>query len=573
MLPEIATLWIGDRLSWLEQLCLKSFADAGHHTTLYSYAPIENIPDGVHAADAAEIFPGDPLLTHVGTGSPAIHADMWRLHLLNKTDKIWVDADMYCYRPFDFARKSVFGWEKEGLVCNAVLGLPKTSKALKGMLAFFADPYAIAPWLAPWQQAELRAAQEADKPVHMTQQNWGFTGPAAVTWFLQETGEIKHAEPQTAFYPISFKDRNKMILSRFDIEERLSPETRGVHFWARRMKPRLEEKENNRPRTGSFMHGLLLKHDIDPGQALIPQKKKPPVAAPAPDVTYETPADLLLSRLNTLRLTRVVDVGANPLTPPPYHDLLQRRGCEVWGFEPQPEAFAELQDTKSDLERYFPYAVGDGSKETLNIYRSSGLTSTYAPYEGAFAYMNRSRRNMERLEEVPLQTRRLNDDPEIGAFDVLKIDIQGGEVKVFQGGDQKLTQTMVVIPEVRFYQLYDDEPMIGGIDTELRRQGFQLHKITYPKGMVVPNSQIDRLKRDRHRNQVIDADAIYIRDPGGWESWSNEQLKHLAISAATIFESHDLALFCLDKLVGRKAIPADMPEAYVDCLPPELTKT
>ena len=76
-----------------------------------------------------------------------------------------------------------------------------------------------------------------------------------------------------------------------------------------------------------------------------------------------------------------------------------------------------------------------------------------------------------------------------------------------------------------------------------------------------------------HRNQVIDADAIYIRDPGGWESWSNEQLKHMAISAATIFESHDLALFCLDKLVVRKAIPADMPEAYVDCLPPELTKT
>ena len=36
-----------------------------------------------------------------------------------------------------------------------------------------------------------------------------------------------------------------------------------------------------------------------------------------------------------------------------------------------------------------------------------------------------------------------------------------------------------------------------------------------------------------HRNQVIDADAIYIRDPGGWESWSNEQLKHMAISAAT----------------------------------------
>ena len=27
-LPEIASLWIGGQLSWLEQLCLKSFAPA-----------------------------------------------------------------------------------------------------------------------------------------------------------------------------------------------------------------------------------------------------------------------------------------------------------------------------------------------------------------------------------------------------------------------------------------------------------------------------------------------------------------------------------------------------------------
>ena len=43
-LPEIASLWIGGKLSWLEQLCLKSFADQGHHITLYSYEPIPNVP-------------------------------------------------------------------------------------------------------------------------------------------------------------------------------------------------------------------------------------------------------------------------------------------------------------------------------------------------------------------------------------------------------------------------------------------------------------------------------------------------------------------------------------------------
>ncbi|MCF6232605.1 MAG: hypothetical protein L3J36_05835 [Rhodobacteraceae bacterium] len=271
-LPEIASLWIGGQLSWLEQLCLKSFADAGHHITLYSYAPITNIPEGVHAGDASDIFPGEPMYKHARTGSPAIHADIWRLQLLKKTSKIWVDADIYCYRPFDYKSRFVFGWEKPGLVCNAVLGLPKTSKTLKALLQFFQDEYAIGPWLNDDLQAELRREKDAGTPVHMTQQNWGFTGPAAVTHFLQQTGEIEHAQPVEAFYPISFKDRNQLIISRFKPEENLSDATRGVHFWARRMKPRLEEKENNTPRRGSFMDKLLDKHGVNPGAAPIPAK-------------------------------------------------------------------------------------------------------------------------------------------------------------------------------------------------------------------------------------------------------------------------------------------------------------
>ncbi|AVO37729.1 hypothetical protein [Pukyongiella litopenaei] len=276
-LPDIASLWIGGRLSWLEQLCLKSFADAGHHITLYSYEPIDNLPLGVHPGDAAEIFPAKPMLRHARTGSPAIHADMWRLHLLKKTDKIWVDADMFCHRPFDFSNPFVFGWEKPGLVCNAVLGLPKTSKTLSCLMEFFEDEYAIAPWLKPWQVAELEAERDAGRPVHLTEQNWGFTGPASVTWFLTQTGEIRHALGEPAFYPISFKDRNKMILSRYNdfVEERITSETYGVHFWARRMKPRLEEKEGNSPRRGSFMESLIDKHGIDIAAAPIPAKKKP----------------------------------------------------------------------------------------------------------------------------------------------------------------------------------------------------------------------------------------------------------------------------------------------------------
>ncbi|WP_380054933.1 hypothetical protein ACFE33_14630 [Falsihalocynthiibacter sp. SS001] len=274
-LPEIATLWIGGKLSWLEQLCLVSFARAGHNVTLYSYEHIPNCPDEIEQLPADPIFGANPMLRHARTGSPAIHADMFRLHMLHQTGKIWVDADMYCYRPFDFRDPHVFGWEKPGLVCNAVLGLPQDSEALGNMLEFFKDEYAIAPWLKPWQKRELEAERDAGNPVHMTKQSWGFTGPAAVTHFLIESGEIKYAAPEAAFYPISFGKRNQMIKSRINIPEKLSNETHGVHFWARRMKPRLEEQEGGTPRKGSFMADLIERHGIDCEAAPIPKKVVP----------------------------------------------------------------------------------------------------------------------------------------------------------------------------------------------------------------------------------------------------------------------------------------------------------
>lgn len=271
-LCEIGSLWIGGRLSWLEQLCLLSFADAGHDVTLFSYSHIDNVPSPIQQSPAQDIFPAEPMYRHARTGSPAIHADLFRLNLLKKTDKVWVDADMLCHQPFDFNSDSIFGWEKPGLICNAVLGLPRDSLALNNMLQFFEDEYAIAPWLKPYQVEELKAEKAAGRPVHMTQQNWGFTGPSAVTWFLKESGEISRARPKAAFYPISFKHRNHMIRARFKTEDQLTDETYGVHFWARRMKPRLEEKEGGVPQKGSFIDKQIVKHNISTDSAPIPKK-------------------------------------------------------------------------------------------------------------------------------------------------------------------------------------------------------------------------------------------------------------------------------------------------------------
>ncbi len=109
-LPEIASLWIGDRLSFLEQLCLKSFVDHGHKTTLYAYENVDGVPKGVELADARAVYRGEPFRIHFKHQSPAIHADYFRVKLMRRgRGEIWADTDAYCYRPFDFSEDHVFG--------------------------------------------------------------------------------------------------------------------------------------------------------------------------------------------------------------------------------------------------------------------------------------------------------------------------------------------------------------------------------------------------------------------------------------------------------------------------------
>ncbi|MBB3993577.1 hypothetical protein GGR95_001208 [Sulfitobacter undariae] len=273
-LPTMATLWIGDRLSWLEQLSLKSFVDAGHETILYSYEKITNAPSGVTVCDARDIFPESEITSRKGAKKPPIHVDIWQLHLMQQTDYIWFNADVLCVKPFDFESPFVFGFDKQNQVGNAVLRLPSDSATLKALLKFTSDPDTTAPWLNPEQQLELEKIKDRGDPIHLSEQSWELTGPHVLNHYLKEMGEWEHALSQSAFYPIAFKDRNKMIRKKFDIEKDfLTPDTYAVNMWARRMKPRLEEAENNHPGPNSYMDLALTRHKVVPSEAPIDAKE------------------------------------------------------------------------------------------------------------------------------------------------------------------------------------------------------------------------------------------------------------------------------------------------------------
>ncbi|AFO92026.1 glycosyltransferase family 2 protein [Phaeobacter inhibens] len=278
-LPVIASLWIGGNLSYLEQTCLKSFADHGHRTLLYTYETVDNCPPGVELMDANRIFPASDFIRHKVSGSPAVHADAFRYKMISMQNVIWVDADVLCVKPWDFQDQWVFGWEKTGrLVCNAVLGLPRFSRTLQRLNAFCENEYPIPPWAKGEERAQLEAAHAAGNPVHVSELKWGVWGPSALTHFLNETGEMAHVKPQMAFFQISFKERRNLLSPGYIVEKKIDDGCYGVHLWNRRLSRRLITHEGGIPHPESYLGRALIRHDIDAAAAPIPDR--PPEGKP-----------------------------------------------------------------------------------------------------------------------------------------------------------------------------------------------------------------------------------------------------------------------------------------------------
>ncbi|MGD9919208.1 MAG: hypothetical protein AB7U46_14420 [Paenirhodobacter sp.] len=301
---EVGTLWIGGALSWMEQLCLKSFVDAGQKITLFSYDFIPNVPEGVIHRSGREIIDTDDFIKYERKDSFALFADWFRLHMIAQNPgMIWIDTDVYCWRPMDYDSDYVMGYElpDSDRVNNAVLGLPADSAILREMIAFTDDRFAIPPFLKPKLQEEYRAAAAAGSPVHVTQQPWGVWGPMMVTHFVRKLGLAAEVQPMEAFYPIPFPERTMMIRSAEKAEARMTEATTALHLWASN-KRELGLRFNGIPAPGSFLDKLLKKHGIRPEFAPIKSRAKLVFEAAAPDAA-------LLDRVGLDQISSVADLG------------------------------------------------------------------------------------------------------------------------------------------------------------------------------------------------------------------------------------------------------------------------
>lgn len=239
---------------------------------------------------------------------------------------------------------------------------------------------------------------------------------------------------------------------------------------------------------------------------------------------------------------RVVDIGSNPIDgTPPYADLLKAGAVDLVGFVPQRDALAKLNKTKGPHEIYYPHAVGDGKPATLYLCRASGMTSTLKPN---FALLNHFHGYPQWAEVVGTETVltvRLDDLEEVGSIDWLKIDIQGGELRVFEHGERRLADTLVIQTEVNFVPLYEGQPLFADIDAWMRAHGFMLHALLEQRKRLYAPLQVNN-QIHNGLNQLTTADAVYVPKLERLQTLSVDQLGKLASILHVAYGSADLAL-------------------------------
>jgi hypothetical protein len=131
-------LWIGDSLSLLELLTVRSFVAHGHQFHLWTYDTLDNeLPHGVELKDANRIIPQEQVFSYRrtnqfghGKGSVSGFSDIFRYKLLHDEGGWWVDMDVTCLSPLSCAGDYLFRPHHELTLVGNVMKCPKGSELM-----------------------------------------------------------------------------------------------------------------------------------------------------------------------------------------------------------------------------------------------------------------------------------------------------------------------------------------------------------------------------------------------------------------------------------------------------------
>jgi mannosyltransferase OCH1-like enzyme len=205
----IQSLWIGDKLSPMELLCVQSFIQHGHKFHLYTYENIQNVPDKVDQMDANSIISEDRIFFDSHGGVSAF-SDWFRYQLLYIKGGWWVDMDTVCLKFFDFNSDFCFSTEKphpphkEALITTGFLKSPPNAEFLADILEY------------------IESIDHSDVV-------WGEMGPRLLRAVLKHYESEIFAEPPETFCPLNWDEVNKLTTANEELTD--FSESYAIHLW------------------------------------------------------------------------------------------------------------------------------------------------------------------------------------------------------------------------------------------------------------------------------------------------------------------------------------------------------
>jgi FkbM family methyltransferase len=195
------------------------------------------------------------------------------------------------------------------------------------------------------------------------------------------------------------------------------------------------------------------------------------------------PFDAQQQMLNELRQPRITifDVGANHgQTAQVYRAKFLN--ADIYCFEPFPDSVAALQCTFSDDQRVhiIPKAVSQKTGRSTFYVNGYDATNSLLPRPSAGRrYYPRHAGPKETIEVEVITLDEFVAGTDVSAIDILKLDIQGGELMALRGAMRLLEagNVSLIYTEVMFIPHYDGEPLFYEIWSFLEQFGYSLFDI------------------------------------------------------------------------------------------------